>query len=337
MTGIICRYIALAATLIASATINAHAEKRIALVIGNATYQNTPTLSNPVNDGEDLAAALKRVGFTVVLERNLNKRGMENAIARFARMSQDADTTLFFYAGHGMQWRGLNYLVPVDARMEDEFNLNFELTRLDDLLFGLEQARGVKILILDACRNNPLFDRLMRHTNKRDLTPTRGLAKIEATSGMVVAYSTQINQVAIDGDGRNSPFVSALVKELEEPGLEIGTLFRRIALEVNRTTDGRQLPELSVSLLGEFYFNKRETDLQAWSKVRLSDDPRQLKKFIEDFPKSLLVPDARQRLDAIEREQADQGRIERERLARTQAEQAERGRAEMERLAREQA
>ncbi|MBZ0148890.1 MAG: caspase family protein [Pseudorhodoplanes sp.] len=250
----------LAVILIAAPVVDVHAEKRIALVIGNAAYQNTPALSNPVNDSEDLAASLKKVGFTVIHERNLSKQGMEAAITRFARLAQDADAAMFFYAGHGMQWRGLNYLVPVDARMEDEFNLNFELTKLDDILFGLERARGVKILVLDACRNNPLLDRLNRTSNTRDLGATRGLAKIESTRGMVIAYSTQINQVAIDGTGRNSPFTQALVKEVEEPGVEIGPMFRRVAARVNKATEGRQLPEMSVSLLGEFYFRARQPD-----------------------------------------------------------------------------
>ncbi|MBZ0148889.1 MAG: caspase domain-containing protein [Pseudorhodoplanes sp.] len=312
-----------------------HAEKRIALVIGNATYQNTPALSNPVNDGEDLAAALRRVGFTVVLERNLNKRGMEGAIARFARMSQDANTALFFYAGHGMQWRGINYLVPVDARMEDEFNLNFELTRLDDVLFGLERAKGVKILVLDACRNNPLLDRLNRTSSTRDLMATRGFAKIETSRGMVIAYSTQINQVAVDGTGRNSPFTQALVKEIDEPGLEIGTMFRRVAAQVNKMTEGRQLPELSVSLLGEFYLNSRETDLQTWAKIRTSSDPGQLKDFIARYPTSDLLANAQQRLDSIER--AEKMRVDRERSERERVERAERNRIESDRLTREQA
>ena len=317
---------ALTAVLIAASAIDAYAERRVALVIGNAAYQNTPALSNPVNDGEDLAASLKGVGFTVVLERNLTKRGMESAIARFARLAQDADTALFFYAGHGMQWRGANYLVPTDAKLEDEFNLNFELTRLDDVLFGLERARGVKILVLDACRNSPLLDRLNRTSSTRDLMATRGFAKIESTRGMVIAYSTQINQVAVDGTGRNSPFTQALVREIDEPGVEIGTMFRRVAAHVSKVTDGRQLPELSVSLLGEFYLNTRETDLQAWSKIRTSNDPAQLKDFMMRYPKSDLLPNAQQRANSLER--AERSRTEQERV--------ERERIENERLAREQ-
>jgi hypothetical protein len=280
----------------------AYADKRVALVVGNAAYRNTPALANPVNDAEEMSAALRRIGFDVILERNLSKQGMEGAIARFARLAQDADAALFFYAGHGMQYRGSNYLVPIDAKLEDEYSLNFELTRIDDVLFGLERARGVKILILDACRNNPLAERLSRSAATRDLMITRGLAKIEPTRGMVISYSTQANQVAVDGDGRNSPFTAALVKYLDEPGLEIGALFRRVAADVDRATGSRQLPELSVSLLGEFYLNTRETDVQAWTKARDSNDAALLRDFLRRYPASGLVADARARLAAIEQD-----------------------------------
>jgi len=184
---------------------------------------------------------LKQVGFEVIFERDLDKRGMERAIARFARAAGNADAALFYYAGHGMQHRGLNYLMPTEAKLEDEFSLSFEMIRLDDVLAALHQARGVKILVLDACRNNPLADRLTRASTTRDFISTRGLAKLDASRGMVVAYATQADQVAIDGTGRNSPFTSSLVKQIKEPGLEIGTLFRRVAAEVNSLTGGRQL------------------------------------------------------------------------------------------------
>ena len=173
------RCLAAIALLLGALVSEASADGRVALVIGNSTYQNTAILPNPVNDADDMAAALKRVGFTVVLERNLNKRGMELAIGQFARLAQNADAAVFFFAGHGIQHRGLNYLMPTDARLEDEFNLHFELTRLDDILYSLDRARGIKILILDACRNNPLAERLVRTTVSRDAGLLRGLARIE--------------------------------------------------------------------------------------------------------------------------------------------------------------
>jgi uncharacterized caspase-like protein len=329
---VIAKYLAALAFSLWTAGLAAQAEKRVALVIGNAAYQNTPALGNPVNDADDMAAALQRVGFTVQIERDLSKRGMEGALARFARLAEDADTAMFFYAGHGIQYRGTNYLMPVDARMDDEISITYELLRIDDVMFSLERARGVKLLVLDACRNNPLLDRLVRRGTTRDAAVSRGLARVDARGGMVIAYSTQADQVAVDGTGRNSPFTSALVKYIAEPGLEVGSLFRRVAIEVDRMTGGRQLPELWVTLRSEFYLNGRETDLQAWSKIRTSDDSGQLASFIRTYPDSVLAPEVRQRLDAIERGRTDRDRVERERREQSAREQVEQ---ERERLARE--
>lgn len=210
----------------------------------------------------------------------------------------------------------MNYLAPIDSVLEDEFSLSFDLTRLDDVLYALDHARGVRILILDACRDNPLLDRLSRTAMNRSYAPTRGLARIEPTRGMLIAYSTQPNQVAIDGDGRNSPFASALIKELNEPGVEVGALFRRVAADVHRQTEGRQLPELSLSLLGELYLNTQETDLQAWARLRSSENPADIEAFIARYPTSVLVPDARQRLTGLDRERARPTPAEPEHLAK---------------------
>jgi hypothetical protein len=316
-----------------------HAEKRVALIIGNGAYQNTVALSNPVNDAEDMAFALQAVGFEVIVERNVNKRSLEMSMARFGRIAQEADAALFYYAGHGIQYRGLNYLMPVDARLEDEFSVNYELTRIEDVLFALSGARGVKILILDACRNNPLSDRLNSRVN-RDVVATRGLARIEAARGMIIAYATQSNQVAVDGTGRNSPFTGALIKEIEQPGLEIATLFRRVALNVDRATGGRQLPELSISMSGEFYLNTHETDAQAWVRLRQSSNIADLEKFIRQYPQSFLVTDARTRIAGLEQQQAIeelQQRELRERTERLERERRAREQAELDKLQQEKA
>ena len=337
------RYLAAIAFLILSVCA-ALAEKRVALVIGNGAYRNTPTLANPVNDADDMAEALRRVGYTVQVEHDLTKRDAEGALARFARLAENADAALFFYAGHGVQYRGTNYLMPVDARLDDEFSINYELIRVDDVLFSLERVRGVRLLVLDACRNNPLLEALMRPGTTRDVAATRGLARMEAARGMLVAYSTQANQVAVDGAGRNSPFTSALLQHIEEPGVEAAIMFRRVAADVDRATGGRQLPELWVSLRGEFFINTAESDLQAWSKVN-PDDRAMLDDFIRRFPRSPIAVDARTRVAALERAAAEQERLareqaareqtERERIARERREQAERERLAQERLAQE--
>jgi hypothetical protein len=305
------------------------AETRVALVVGNAAYQYTAQLANPTNDADDMTAALRKVDFEVIVVKDADKRSLEMALAKFGRQAQEADAALIYYAGHGIQYQGLNYLMPVDARLEDEYSINYELTRIDSVLFALSKARGVKMLILDACRNNPLAERLSSRSVNRDFAQTRGLARIEAPRGMVVAFATQSDQVAVDGIGRNSPFTGALVKEMEEPGVEIATLFRRVAVDVNRATGGRQLPELSISMAGEFYLNTRETDTQAWAKLRGSSDRRQLSEFITQYPNSQLISDVRERLAALDR--AEKLRLEEEARAQAEREQMIRERSQRDR------
>jgi len=295
-------------------------ERRVALVIGNSTYKAVPALPNTENDAVDVSAALRANGFEVIEGRNLDRRGMGEALGRFARLADGADAALFYYAGHGLQFRGENYLVSTDSAPNDEFGIPFETTRVADVIEALSHASGTRILILDACRNNPLADRLARTNRTRDVGATRGLARISQNQGMVVAYATQANDVAADGAGRNSPFTAAFVDQLREPGLEVGQLFRRVAVDVNRRTAGRQTPELSISLLGDFYFNRSESDFQAWAKVRDSGGVQELRGFIERFPQSLLADAARARLDVVERTQREEAL--RSQIARYEAEQA---------------
>jgi uncharacterized caspase-like protein len=225
------------------------------LVIGNSAYQNTTPLPNPANDASDVAAALKRLGFTVIEEQNLDKRSMDDAFRRFAREMADADTAMFFYAGHAMQWQGANYLMPVDAKLEDEADVPYEMAKLNDMIADMGRVKAVRIAVLDACRDNPLEDRLKRSIAlTRGGGQTRGLARIEKADGLVVAYSTDSGNVAADGQGRNSPFTKALLENIETPGLEVGVLFRRVMGSVKQATGGKQHPELSILLDSEFYF-----------------------------------------------------------------------------------
>jgi hypothetical protein len=320
---------------VAACPVAARAEKRVALVIGNAAYQHTASLPNPANDADDMAVALKKVGFEIVAVKNVDKRSLEKAMADFGRLAQEADAALVYYAGHGIQYQGLNYLMPVDARLEDEYSVNYELTRIDDLLFALSKARGVRILILDACRNNPLAERLSSRRANRDFVSTRGLARIEAPRGMLVAFATQSDQIAADGAGRNSPFTGALLKEIEAPGIEIATLFRRVAIDVNQATGGRQLPELSISMAGEFYLNSRATDMQAWVKLRGSSDRQQLSDFMTQYPDSPLTSDVQERLAALDR--AEKLRLEEAARAKAERERTESEKAEREQMTRERA
>lgn len=304
-------------------------ERRVALVIGNSAYRNAPALPNTVNDARDMAVSLRRVGFEVVDGLDLDKRGMDAALTRFARLAQDADAVMFYFAGHGFQFNGENYLVPVEARVDDEVSVQYETTRLADVVTALNFAKGVKIMVLDACRNNPFVSQLAKRQATRGFSVGTGLAPVARAQGMVIAYATQANDVAADGAGRNSPFTAALVQEIQQPGLEVATLFRRVQKIVYDATGGRQTPELSLSLLGDFYINREETDADVWRRIRAGDDAAALKAFIQRFPQSFFVIDARTRLDLLERRSLELG--ERERLAR---EFAERERVLLERLER---
>ncbi|MDT3380418.1 caspase family protein [Labrys neptuniae] len=233
----------------------AWADKRIALVIGNSAYRNTVPLPNPRNDATDVAKALKAVGFTVVEGYDLDKRGMDDAFRRFANEAEGADAALFYYGGHGFQFQGSNYLMPVDAKLTGVGDVNYEMARVDDILNDLQRANGVRIVMLDACRDNPLAQQLLSKASPtRSIGISRGLARIQQTAGSVIAYSTQPGAVAADGGGRNSPFAAAFLGEVGKPGVEIGALFRRVAANVYKATNERQLPEVTFSLLGDFYF-----------------------------------------------------------------------------------
>lgn len=283
-----------------ASSLAAHAsEKRVALVIGNSSYKSAPALDNTLHDAELISNALKSVGFEVLDGRNLSRDGMGKMLGRFAKMVQGADAGLVYYAGHSLQFDGENYLLPVDAEIVDEFGLRFEATRLEDIISTLRYSGGVQILVLDACRNNPFLSRLGRKGTTRGVEVRRGLAPVARSQGMLIAYATQSNDVATDGEGRNSPFTEALAREIAKPGQEIATLFRNVQMQVYAATKGQQLPELSVSLLGEFYLNTGETDLDAWKKLSLSDDRAQLEAFIKKYPDSGWVTAAKMRLSDL--------------------------------------
>jgi hypothetical protein len=244
--------ISLAAAVTFAALGDASAETRVALVIGNGAYQNAPQLPNPPNDANDVAAALRRDGFDTILATNLNRDGMQEAAIRFSRAARTADVAMFYYSGHAVQFVGVNYLAPVDIQLKDEADLR-RMIRVDEIVSDLQQAKNLRILVLDACRDNPLADQLKRSIGAtRSLPLQRGLAKIDSPQGMIVAYATQAGRTAEDGVDRNSPYTAAFLKNIEAKE-EIGTIFRRISADVYEVTGHKQLPELSLSLIGEFY------------------------------------------------------------------------------------
>ncbi|MBR0973539.1 caspase family protein [Bradyrhizobium japonicum] len=232
----------------------ASAETRVALVIGNGAYVSTAQLPNPSHDAEDVAASLKRSGFEVFQGIDLRQADMQDLTIRFARAASRADVAMFYYSGHAMQYNGVNYLMPVDAVLTDEADLK-RFVRVDDIVNDLQQAKNLRILVLDSCRDNPLAETLKRSAGStRAASIGRGLSKVEAPRGTIVSFSTQSGQVAADGAGRNSPYTTAFLKHIEEPQ-EIGDVFRDISSDVYDSSGKTQLPELSLSIIGKFYLN----------------------------------------------------------------------------------
>ena len=231
----------------------ASAETRVALVIGNGAYATTAKLPNPSHDAEDVAASLKRSGFEVFQGIDLRQADMQDLTIRFARAASKADVAMFYYSGHAMQYNGVNYLMPVDAVLSDEADLK-RFVRVDDIVNDLQQAKNLRILVLDSCRDNPLAEMLKRSAATRAASIGRGLSKVEAPRGTIVSFSTQSGQIAADGTGRNSPYTTAFLKHIEEPQ-EIGEVFRDISSDVYDSSGKTQLPELSLSIIGKFYLN----------------------------------------------------------------------------------
>lgn len=244
------------------------AEKRVALVIGNSGYQSAPVLANPRNDAEDIGKALTRLGFDTVVALDADRAQMEQAVEQFAAKTDTADVALFYYAGHGLQYQGANYLLPVDASLQSAASLR-RLTRLNDIVSDVRRAKALRILMLDACRDNPLADVLEPQAGSRSAGATRstGLAKLSRSTdtgggqpaaagagGDIVVYAAEAGRTASDGTGRNSPFTSAMLQNIEAEGQEVVTLMRRVALSVQQQTGGDQRPELLLSVPFEFYF-----------------------------------------------------------------------------------
>ena len=234
----------------------AAAEKRVALVVGNSGYVHANALPNPVNDAGDMAKALAEVGFEVILGLDLSKSGFDGKVRDFARALEKVDVALLFYAGHGLQVSGKNYLVPVDAKLQVERDLDFEAISLDFVLKQMELDRDDKtnIVFLDACRDNPLARNLARSMGTRSGTIAQGLAQVQAGVGTFIAYSTQPGNVALDGEGRNSPFTAALVKDLRLPDRNLNAVMIEVRKDVTAATGGKQVPWDLSALTGDFYF-----------------------------------------------------------------------------------
>jgi hypothetical protein len=239
------------------------AEKRVALVIGNSAYTHAGELANPKNDAGDMAAALRKYGFEVIDGFDLDKASFDRKVREFGTALSNAEAGVFFYAGHGIQVGGQNYLVPVDAKAETADALDFEMVRLDLVQRTMERATATNILFLDACRNNPLARNLARAMGTRSMEIGRGLAPVESGVGTLISFATQPGNVALDGSGRNSPFAGALVRHIGNSADSLGDLLIAVRNDVRKETENKQVPWEHSALTGRFYFSSTTQQTEA--------------------------------------------------------------------------
>ncbi len=295
----------------------ARAAERVALVIGNSAYEHLPRLTNPVNDATDVSQSLERLGFKVTTVKDAGFEKFRLALREFGRAAVGADIAIIFYAGHGMEVAGENWLLPVDGELKSDIDVNTEAASLRAAMLTVSEAKSLGLVILDACRNNA-FANVRRTGSTR--SANRGLAPIDPTENVLVAYAARDGTTASDGTGRNSPFTAALLRHLETPGLEVEFLFRNVRDDVWAATNGGQQPFLYGSLSkDEIYLNPAglaetavgtngsngSADLPeasdiAWSFLRTTFDAETLRRFAEQFPKSNEAAAARQRIAALE-------------------------------------
>jgi len=276
--------------------------KRVSLVIGNGDYQENP-LRNPVNDANDIAKTLKQLQFEVIKITNANLRKMEKALDHFSNNLQRGDVALFFYAGHGIQHNGENYLLPVDARIKEVSDIRYESLNLGKILGRMEIARSMNIIILDACRNNPLGRGFTRSYE-------RGLAVVShKPEGSIIAYATAPNKTAADGTGSNGLFTSALLKHIATPSLEIAMLFRKVRVDVKKKSFSKQIPWSESSLTDSFYLKKSKEKVKIsnksklpsridketvfWQSIEDSGNIAEFKAYLAQFPKGTFASLAR--------------------------------------------
>jgi carboxyl-terminal processing protease len=315
--------VAAAFCLLAATSFSAQAEPRVALVIGNSNYgSEIGRLANPANDAAVITSALKQTGFDVITVVDADQKKMKRAIAEFGDKLSNAGskaTGLFYYAGHGIQSKGVNYLIPVGAQIDKEADVNIESVTADDVMEQMEfAANNVNIIILDACRNNPIA-RSMR-------SATRGLAPMQSDSvrGTFIAYSTAPGSTAADGSGVNSPYTTALAKRIVQPGIAIEEAFRGVRAEVMAATENKQIPWDSSSLTAPFFFKGAQftTASQAapapeaapaakpvttaapsgdgeeklWKYVETTKQPDDYQAYLEQYPDGAYATLARSRL-----------------------------------------
>jgi hypothetical protein len=308
----------------------AKADKRVAFVVGNGAYKNVMQLPNPQIDATAMAAVLRNIGFDVVEGINLTRDAMTEKLLDFGKKAQDADIALFFYAGHGIAINGTNYLLPIDADIKSVADVKLgSAINIDDALEQTTQGAKVKLVFLDACRDNPFVTKIKANTASRGVALERGLAEMKSAEGTLISFATGPGQTALDGpEGTHSPFTNALLRHLTEPGVEIQQVMTEVRAEVSEQTSKSQLPWGNTNLIGTVFLNGAaapaqasngaaasaapaapavalatpgsEVEVEFWRTVRDSNKSEELNAYITKFPGGQFVPLARARIAALD-------------------------------------
>src|SRR4030081_2483783 len=289
----------------------AMADRRVAFVVGNGTYKNVSPLPNPPIDAKSMAAVLRNVGFEVVEGTNLTRDKMTERLLEFGKKAQGADVAVFFYAGHGIAINGTNYLLPVDADIKSEMDvklgaaINIDLT-LDQTMSDAK----VKLVFLDACRDNPFAAKIKSNSSTRSVSVQSGLAEMKSGEGTLIAFATGPGQTALDGqEGTNSPFTRALMANIATPGVEIQQAMTKVRAQVNEETNKGQLPWGHTNLIGSVYLNPvaapaanaaapavtgtvaaafpsggSDVELEFWRSIKESNKPEELNAYLTNYP-----------------------------------------------------
>jgi Caspase domain/Putative peptidoglycan binding domain len=301
---------------------SASAEKRVAFVVGNGAYKNVAPLPNPSVDAKAMAATLRNVGFEVVEGSNLTRDKMTERLLDFGKKAQGADVALFFYAGHGIAISGTNYLLPIDADIKSEMDVKLGAAINIDLT--LEQTMGdakVKLVFLDACRDNPFAAKIKSNSATRSVNVQTGLAEMKSGEGTLIAFATGPGQTALDGqEGSNSPFTRALLANLTQPGVEIQQAMTKVRAQVNEETNKGQLPWGHTNLIGSVYLNgapapgaavaaatpaagaskASDVELEFWRSIKDSNKPEELNAYLTNYPNGQFRSLALSRIASLE-------------------------------------
>jgi uncharacterized caspase-like protein len=302
----------------------AFADKRVAFVVGNAAYRNATQLPNPAIDAGSMARVLRNVGFDVVEGVNLSRDAMTAKLLEFGKKAEGADVAVFFYAGHGIAIDGTNYLLPVDADLKSEMDVKLGAAINVDLT--LEQTMSdakVKLVFLDACRDNPFAAKIRSAKATRSVNVATGLAEMKSGEGTLIAFATGPGQTALDGQGgTNSPFTRALIANIAQPGVEIQQAMTKVRAQVNEETGKNQLPWGHTNLIGSVYLNPAaapaevaaeapntpavaasvtsDVELEFWRSVKDSNKPEELNAYLTNYPGGTFRPLALARIASLQ-------------------------------------